>query len=99
MIRAIILLLWYSVLAIPVAAVGIPWRLFTGDIMPLYRMALWIVRTGLQLVGIRSDVEGRELVPANHACILMANHISNMDPPVLIGTIPGRTSVFLKRSL
>ncbi|HVJ09231.1 MAG TPA: lysophospholipid acyltransferase family protein [Acidisarcina sp.] len=99
MIRAIILLLWYSILAVPVAAIGIPWRLLSGDIMPLYRMSLWLVRTGLHLVGIETDVQGCEHVPANQACIFMSNHISNMDPPVLVGAIPGRTSIFLKRSL
>ena len=29
----------------------------------------------------------------------MSNHVSNLDPPILIPLIPGRTSVFLKRSL
>jgi len=29
----------------------------------------------------------------------MSNHVSNLDPPVLIPLIPKRTSVFLKRSL
>jgi 1-acyl-sn-glycerol-3-phosphate acyltransferase len=29
----------------------------------------------------------------------MANHVSNLDPPGLISSIPGRTSVFLKRQL
>ncbi len=99
MIPALILLFWYSILAIPAAIIGIPWRYLTGNVMPLWRMALWIVRSGLRLVGIRVDVVGRELVPANQACIYMSNHISNMDPPVLVGALPGRTSVFLKRSL
>jgi 1-acyl-sn-glycerol-3-phosphate acyltransferase len=99
MIRAIIILLWYSILAIPAAAIGIPWRLITGNIMPLWHMALWIVRSGLTLVGIRSDIAGRENVPADQACIFMSNHVSNMDPPILVGALPGRTSIFLKRSL
>jgi 1-acyl-sn-glycerol-3-phosphate acyltransferase len=99
MIPALTLLFWYSILAIPAAAIGIPWRLLTGNVMPLWRMALWIVRSGLRLAGIRVDVAGRELVPANQACIYMSNHISNMDPPVLVGALPGRTSIFLKRSL
>jgi 1-acyl-sn-glycerol-3-phosphate acyltransferase len=29
----------------------------------------------------------------------MSNHVSNLDPPVLLPLIPGQTSVFLKRSL
>ena len=99
MIPALILLFWYSLLAIPAAAIGIPWRFITGDVMPLWRMSLWIVRSGFRLVGIRVDIAGRELVPTDQACIYMSNHISNMDPPVLVGALPGRTSVFLKRSL
>jgi 1-acyl-sn-glycerol-3-phosphate acyltransferase len=99
MIRAIILLLWYSILAIPAAVIGIPWRLVTGNIMVVYRMALWIVRTGLWIVGVKVDVSGRENVPRDPACIYMSNHVSNMDPQVLVGALPGRTSVFLKRSL
>src|SRR5271165_1800947 len=99
MIRAIILLIWYSMLAIPAAAAGFPLRLLTGDIMPLYSMALWIVRSGLWMVGVRSNVMGRQNVPRDQACIYMSNHVSNMDPPVLLSALPGRTSVFLKRSL
>jgi 1-acyl-sn-glycerol-3-phosphate acyltransferase len=29
----------------------------------------------------------------------MANHVSNLDPPALLSNLPGRASVFLKRSL
>jgi 1-acyl-sn-glycerol-3-phosphate acyltransferase len=29
----------------------------------------------------------------------MTNHLSNLDPPLLLPEIPGRTAVFLKRSL
>ena len=38
-------------------------------------------------------------MPAGVACIFMANHVSNLDPPILLPLIPGRTSVYLKRSL
>ena len=57
------------------------------------------MRTAFKAAGIRVLVEGRENVPAGKACIFMANHMSNLDPPGLIPRIPGRTSVFLKRSL
>jgi 1-acyl-sn-glycerol-3-phosphate acyltransferase len=87
------------VLGIPGAIIFYSWTLVTGNIMPLYKVAMWIARTGIRLAGIRVEVEGRELVPAGTACIFMANHVSNLDPPVLLPLIPGRTSVFLKRSL
>jgi hypothetical protein len=47
----------------------------------------------------RVELTGRDLVPPNTACIFMANHVSNLDPPALLPSIPGRTSAFLKRSL
>jgi 1-acyl-sn-glycerol-3-phosphate acyltransferase len=99
MISALLLLATFLVLGLPVAAVCIPWAMVTGNIMPLYRAAMFIVRLALRLAGIRVEVSGLELVPVDRACIFMSNHISNLDPPVLLPLIPGRTSVFLKSSL
>ena len=99
MIASLTLLITYVALAIPAALLGIPWTLISGDITFLYRWSMWIIRTGLGLARIRIEVTGRELVPAGTACIFMSNHISNLDPPILLPLIPGRTSVFLKRSL
>jgi 1-acyl-sn-glycerol-3-phosphate acyltransferase len=99
LIASILVLLTYVVLGLPVALVCIPWRMVTGNIMPLYRGSMWVVRAGLRAGGIRLEVVGLERVPAGLACIFMANHVSNLDPPVLLPLIPGRTAVFLKRSL
>ena len=63
------------------------------------RSGCWIARTAIRVAGIRVRIEGRENIPAGRACIFMANHVSNLDPPALIPNLPGRTSVFLKRSL
>ena len=99
MIASLLILATYVVLGLPMALVCIPWRLITGDIMPLYRGSMAVVRVGFWLAGVRIQIEGRERVPAGTACIFMSNHVSNLDPPVLIPLLPGRTSVFLKRSL
>ena len=99
MISSITLLLSYILLAIPAALVGIPWTLISGNISLLYRWSMWIVRTGVRLAGIRIEVSGGALVPEGTACIFMSNHVSNLDPPILLPLITGRTSVFLKRSL
>ena len=87
------------VLGIPAAILFIPWTWITGNVLPLYNATQFMVRTGYRLAGIRVEVTGRERVPANTACIFMANHVSNLDPPALIPHIPGRTSAFMKRSL
>jgi 1-acyl-sn-glycerol-3-phosphate acyltransferase len=99
MISAFVLIAAYSILAIPAAIVFIPWAALTGNATPLYKAALLIARAGLFLAGIRVYAAGRERIPAGTACIFMANHVSNLDPPVLLPLIPGRTSAFLKRSL
>ena len=99
MLASLIVITTFILLGIPAALFGIPWRLITGNIGPLYASAMLIVRVGFRLAGIRIEVTGRELIPANKACIFMANHVSNLDPPVLIPQLPGRTSAFLKRSL
>jgi 1-acyl-sn-glycerol-3-phosphate acyltransferase len=87
------------VLSIPSAAIFIPLAMVTGNAGPLYTVVCLIVRAGFRVAGIRVRVEGRENVPAGQACIFMANHVSNLDPPGLIPRIPGRTAGFAKRAL
>ncbi|MDR3725603.1 MAG: lysophospholipid acyltransferase family protein [Terracidiphilus sp.] len=99
MIYSISFLITVIVLGLPAALVFIPLALITGNVMPLYRVANWIARTGVRMACVRVEVAGLDLVPAKTACIFMANHVSNLDPPVIIPRIPGRTSAFLKRSL
>jgi 1-acyl-sn-glycerol-3-phosphate acyltransferase len=99
MIRALLLLATIIVLGAPSALLFIPWAAVTGNALPLYNATLSIVRIGFRLIGIRVAVTGRENVPSNTACIFMANHVSNLDPPSLLPRIPGRTSAFIKSSL
>ena len=58
-----------------------------------------ILRAGLRAGGIRVEVDGEEHVPAGQACIFMCNHVSNLDPPVVLPQLPGRSSVLLKKEL
>ncbi len=78
---------------------GVPYSILIGDIAPLYRLAMRLMRLGLWAAGIRVVVAGRELVPVGESCIFMSNHVSNLDPPVLLPVLPGRSSVLLKKSL
>lgn len=84
----------------PLAGIlGIPHAWLIKDISPLYRVAMRIIRLALKAAGIHVDTTGTELIPAGTACIFMANHVSNLDPPVLLPQIPGRTSILLKKEL
>jgi 1-acyl-sn-glycerol-3-phosphate acyltransferase len=79
--------------------VGIPWTLITKDITWLYWTAMWVTRTGIRAAGIKVVKLGFENIPPGRACIFMCNHVSNLDPPVLLPEIPGRCSVLLKKAL
>lgn len=87
------------ILGILAAVVYIPLTLITGNATPLYNVSLKIARIGFRVARVRVEVQGQGNIPAHTACIFMANHVSNLDPPALIPHIPGRTSVFLKSSL
>jgi 1-acyl-sn-glycerol-3-phosphate acyltransferase len=80
--------------------IGIPYSLMVGNVRRLYRIVVrGIVPLGLRVGGIRVEVAGREHVPAGTSSIYISNHVSNLDPPVLIPVLPGQCSVLLKKSL
>jgi 1-acyl-sn-glycerol-3-phosphate acyltransferase len=99
MIVSLLVFVVIVVLSIPSAVIFIPLAVVTGNAGPLYKVTCLIVSAGYRVAGIKIHVDGREQVPAGRACIFMANHVSNLDPPALISRIPGRTSAFSKRSV
>jgi 1-acyl-sn-glycerol-3-phosphate acyltransferase len=97
-VRGLILILIWTVLALPAALVIFPWTLITRKTQVLLRVGFWITRAGLPFGGVRVVVHGLDRLPRG-ASIVMANHSSNLDPPVLIPLLPGRVVIYLKASL
>lgn len=89
----------YTALGPIAGIVGIPYTLLIGDINPLYRVAMWIANAGVRAAGIKMEIAGFENVPVGRPCIFMCNHVSNLDPPVVLPLLPGRCSVLLKKEL
>ena len=84
----------------PIAGtIGIPYTLLVGDISLLYRVAMWITNAGVRAAGIKIEICGLENIPPGCSCIFMCNHVSNLDPPVVLPLLPGRSSVLLKKEL
>jgi 1-acyl-sn-glycerol-3-phosphate acyltransferase len=80
--------------------IGIPYSFVVGNVRLLYRVVVHgIIRIGVRAAGIKVEVTGLENVPAGVSCIFLSNHVSNLDPPVLLPEIPGMTSVLLKKEL
>jgi 1-acyl-sn-glycerol-3-phosphate acyltransferase len=99
MISSLIFIATMIVTGIPTAVLFIPWCWLTGNVLPLYKGTRFMLSSSCRMAGVRFRVEGFERIPSDRACIFMANHVSNLDPPALISLIPGRTSAFMKRSL
>jgi 1-acyl-sn-glycerol-3-phosphate acyltransferase len=89
----------FLALGLPAGILGIPYSFLIGDIGPLYRVAMWIIITGLRAAGVKVEIIGLGHVPAGRSCIFMCNHVSNLDPPVVLPLLPGRSSVLLKKEL
>jgi 1-acyl-sn-glycerol-3-phosphate acyltransferase len=98
-IRAILMLGFWAML-LPVAAlVGFPWTLLAGNINFLYRMGMWGAWTGVRVAGIRVQTIGLDKLDRARTYIFMSNHVSNVDPPILLPLIPRHTSVMVKKEL
>ena len=70
----------------------------TKHIDPLYWAGVKGVMFFVTCVGVRVRVQGKERIPAC-TCIFAANHTSSADAPAVVGAIPRRISILLKRSL
>jgi len=84
---------------IPVVLFCYPWTLIAGNINLLYRVGMWAAITGVRIAGIRIHTVGLEKLDTSRTYIFMSNHISNLDPPLMLPLIPRRTSVMAKKEL
>src|SRR5215813_2842707 len=99
MIRTIIMLGFWAVILPITVIICFPWTLLTGNISFLYRVGMWAAFTGVRLAGVRVHTVGLDKVDATRAYFFMSNHVSNIDPPLMLPLIPRRTSVMAKKEL
>jgi 1-acyl-sn-glycerol-3-phosphate acyltransferase len=99
MFPALRMLFVFILFGLPAALIGIPYSLLRGNIRTMYSWAMFTMRAGIKAGGIRVVIEGTENIPPGESCIFLSNHVSNLDPPILLPAIPGMCSVFLKKSL
>jgi 1-acyl-sn-glycerol-3-phosphate acyltransferase len=70
----------------------------TKHVDPLYWAGVKGVMFFVSCVGVRVRVKGAERIPQG-TCIFAANHTSSADAPAVVGAIPRRIAILLKRSL
>ena len=99
MIRTLLMLGFWTLLAPIAALIAIPWTLITGNVEFLYWLGTRIAFVGVRLAGIRVRLVGLDRLDPAATYIFMSNHVSNLDPPMLVPVIPRRTSVLVKKEL
>ena len=97
--RSLLTLLWWMIAAPLTALWGFPWTLLTGKIDAMYWTALCVARVGVRMAGVRWKLIGLEQLPMTSNYIFMSNHVSNIDPPLLIPLLPRRVTVMVKKEL
>ena len=97
--RSLSALLFWIVLVPPAALVAFPWTFITGKVNFLYWIGMGLALTGAKIAGARIKLVGLDKIDPAGTYIFMSNHVSNIDPPILVPLIPGRTSVLAKREI
>jgi 1-acyl-sn-glycerol-3-phosphate acyltransferase len=98
-LRATVVAGWVFLYVFTGGALTVLHALWTGRIERLYRGAAWCVRVGLWMAGVRVDLRGGEYLLPGQQCIYMANHQSNVDPPILFVVLPERIAMMGKKQL
>ena len=94
-ISAILFLVLYGVLLGPFFILQ---AMLSNSVRILYPFCVGGAQMGLRIAGVTTRAEGLENIPAG-VCLYVSNHVSNVDPPAIIGRIPGRVAFLAKREL
>ena len=98
MLRTIFIAVFLSLYTLILGPPFLIYTLITKNGAPLYRAGLGGVMFFVRAVGVRVRVVGTEKIPKG-VCLFAANHTSSADAPAVVGAIPRRISVLLKKSL
>lgn len=97
--RSLLTLVWWLIMVPLDALWAFPWTFISGKIDGLYKSAMWIAKVGVRIAGVQTKLVGLDKIDLSRNYIFMSNHVSNLDPPLLIPRLPFRQTVMVKREL
>jgi 1-acyl-sn-glycerol-3-phosphate acyltransferase len=98
MLRTLFIAIFLSLYCI---VVGIPLLIYTVLVRnpdALYWAGVRGTMFFVRAIGVRVRVAGTERIPSG-TCLFVANHTSSADAPAVVGAIPRRIAILLKKSL
>jgi 1-acyl-sn-glycerol-3-phosphate acyltransferase len=99
LIRTLFLLTCWGVSILLVGPFLMIYSFLVGNVDLMYRVATRLGIGAVKLAGVKINVTGLERLDPGQNYIFLSNHVSNLDPPVLVPSIPGRCSVLVKKEV
>ena len=99
MIRALLVTVFLVLYIPPACLLGWTLAWWQSSARPLYRLGRLGVRTALRLAGVRVTVEGGEKLHDCANTVVMPNHLSHLDAPVLFTVLAPDFKVVAKKEL
>jgi len=89
MLRTLLLVLPFTLVAALLGlVVMIPVTWVVRDIGPIYAVARAVLRMAFRLAGVRIETHGADPWSTPQPCVFVANHASNLDPPLVFVCLP-----------
>src|SRR5712664_488744 len=98
MLRTLFIGIFLSLYILVVGPPLLVYTVITRNPDPIYWAGIKGVMFFVRAVGVRVRVRGLERIPPG-VCLFVANHTSSADAPAVVGAIPRRIAILLKKSL
>jgi 1-acyl-sn-glycerol-3-phosphate acyltransferase len=99
MMRTFVMVTFWGLSILLIGPFLLVYSFITRSVDFMYRVATRLGITGVKLAGVKVSTRGLESLEPGRNYIFLSNHVSNLDPPVLIPSIPGRCSVLVKKEV
>lgn len=96
--RTIFIAVFLSIYIVLVGPTLLIYGVVSGNVNPLYWAGIRGLMFFVRCAGVRVRVKGAERIPTG-VCLFAANHTSSADAPAVVGAIPRRIAILLKKSL
>ena len=97
--RSILVLVFFVLFIPPATVAGVLATLLLRSERPMYVLGRFCIHWGLVLAGTRVRVESRHNLGDGRNVVVMANHTSHLDPPVLFEALEVDLKVLVKQEL
>ncbi|MEO6119415.1 MAG: lysophospholipid acyltransferase family protein [Terriglobales bacterium] len=97
--RTFVVVIFYLIMIPLIGPIGIIWTFISGRVDWLYWRAMWAAHAGVRLVGVKVKLVGYHDFDHAGTYIYMCNHVSNLDPPIVVPLVPRRSSVLVKKEV